>query len=444
MYSKASWNLSNPVNNKYKWQYVGIPVKSLTAGATFDFNKCYVREWDESVTNYYDIWSKRNDGSTLYKNASSILTQSHCYELVQQIPTTYTFSGDLLESDFSQTLSYTPTAYYKGQNIFGNPYPAAISISDQINFSNAEMSVYLYNTGTFYDWISSGAENTPGSGPGQYIVSTPGTAGILDIPSQIPSMQSFLVKSYVGGGSITISKSKGLTNNTDKQRMKEQITSSPKVATRIDVLGTNFSDRMWVVVDPTCTHNFDNGWDGYKVLGQAEVTQIYGLEADANYQIDAVNDLNETYLGFQPGTDTQFKLVFTHQNITNMYSSLYLIDLVANKTVDITQTGSEYTFTGTTGDATKRFKIVTITTGLYPDQHLSNVNIYNSQSTLFVDNQTNQPGQIALYNALGSCLLVSPIQANKLNQINTNLVKGVYVVKATINSEKVSKSIIVN
>ncbi|MEI6052331.1 MAG: hypothetical protein WCQ44_06485 [Opitutaceae bacterium] len=29
MYSKANWNLSNPVNNKYKWQFFGIPVKTI-------------------------------------------------------------------------------------------------------------------------------------------------------------------------------------------------------------------------------------------------------------------------------------------------------------------------------------------------------------------------------------------------------------------------------
>jgi hypothetical protein len=118
--------------------------------------------------------------------------------------------------------------------------------------------------------------------------------------------------------------------------------------------------------------------------------------------------------------------------------------LVANKTTDITQNGTEYAFTGTTTDATKRFKIVTATTGLNAAQQSLIVDIYSSQNTIFIDNQTDQTGQIALYNELGSCLLVSPVQANKLNQINTNLPKGVYVVKATINSEHVTKSVIIN
>jgi hypothetical protein len=50
MYSKATWNLSNPPGNKYKWQYFGIPVKQITAGTTFNFSRAYVRLCDESVS----------------------------------------------------------------------------------------------------------------------------------------------------------------------------------------------------------------------------------------------------------------------------------------------------------------------------------------------------------------------------------------------------------
>jgi len=445
MYSKATWNLNNSVNNKYKWQFFGIPVKSMTAGSTFDFSKCYVREWDESVTSMWDVWSKRNDGSSLYKNASSLLTQNKCYELVQQSEKLYTFAGDLLDTDFTQPLSYTSSAAYKGQNIFGNPYTAAISIGNQITFTNAENSIYLYNTGTFNDWNSNGgSSSTPGSGPGQYIVSTPGTAGILDVPSQIPSMQSFLVKSHVGGGSITIHRNTGLAKNNDKQRIKGAISDNLKVAVKIDVQGTSFSDRMWLFVEPTCTRNFDNGWDGPKILGQAEVTQLYGLETDGNYQIDAVNDLNESYIGFQPGTDTQFKLIFTNQNINTMYSSIYLVDMVANKTTNITQSGSEYAFTATTNDATKRFKIISSTTGLNPTQQSSKINIYSSQSSIFIDNTIDQTGEMKLYDALGNCIQRSTVIPHCMNQIKTSLSKGVYIVTVLVNSEKATKSIIIN
>jgi hypothetical protein len=444
MYSKATWNLNNSVNNRFKWQFFGIPVKSLTAGSTFDFKKCFVREWDESVTSMWDVWSKRNDNSTLYKDATSILSQSKGYELVQQYVTLYTFAGELLNDNFTQTLNYTSTAAYKGQNIFGNPYTSAISIKDQFSFTNAVQAVYLYNTGTFNDWNGG---TIPGSGPGQYTVSTPGTAGIVDgVPTQIPSMQSFLIQSLTGGGSFTINRT-GLTKNTDKQRVKSNTASTPNISSKIDVIGTNSSDRMWLVENPICTRNFDNGYDGPKVLGTAEATQLYGLEADGNYQINVVSGINESYLGFQPGTDTQFKLVFNHQNTDSKYSSIYLTDLVANQTVNITQTGTEYPFTAASNDVIKRFKITAVTnttTGLNSTNQPSAINIYDSHNSIFIDNKTDQSGEMSLYNALGSCIRVSPILPNELNQFNLNLNKGVYFVKATINAEKVTKSIIIN
>jgi hypothetical protein len=444
MYSKATWNINNPINQKFKWQFFGIPVKSLTAGSTFNFNKCFVREWDESVTSMWDVWSKRNDNSTLYKDANSVLSQSKGYELVQQFTKLYTFEGDLLDGDFTQTLSYTSTAAYKGQNIFGNPYTSAISIKDQLSFTNAVQAVYLYNTGTFNDWNGG---TIPGSGPGQYTVSTPGTAGIVDgVPTQIPSMQSFLIQSLTGGGSFTINRT-GLTKNTDKQRVKSSTASTPNISSKIDVIGTNSSDRMWLVENPICSRNFDNGYDGPKILGTAEVTQLYGLESDGNYQINVVRDINESYLGFQPGTDTQFKLVFNHQNTDSKYSSIYLTDLIANQTVDITQTGTEYSFTAASNDAIKRFKISAITkstTGLNSTNQSPAINIYGSNNSIFIDNMTDNSGEMILYNTLGSCIKVSAILPNKLNQFNVNLNKGVYFVKATINTEKVTKSIIIN
>jgi len=63
---------------------------------------------------------------------------------------------------------------------------------------------------------------------------------------------------------------------------------------------------MWIFTFPSCTRNFDNGFDGKKMLGFSQVSQLYSIENDGIYQINAVNNMNESYLGFQPGEDTQF------------------------------------------------------------------------------------------------------------------------------------------
>jgi len=443
MYSRASINLANPTGSKYKWQYFGIPVTALAYSPSF--NSAYVRQWDESVTSYYDIWVQNNVGTSLLLAAGTTLTPGNGYELAQTGNKTYSFTGTLVTSDFSKSLPYTSSAYYKGQTVLSNPYVAGMDITKLSFGANTEHTVYLYNTGTYNDWLTTeGAQSQPGSGPGTYIVSTPGSAGVVSgVPTHIPSMQGFIVKSTaVGGGSISLNYSTvNLVSDTDAQRVKS---TTAKISTMIDVIGTNFSDRMWIMEDANCTRSFDNGYDGPKVLGYAEVSQLYGLEDDGIYQIDAVSDLNNTYLGFQPGTETTFKLVFKHQNTETKYSSIYLVDLVANTTTDITQSGTEYNFTSTATDAVKRFKIVSTITGLDKTEESANLKVFNTNNTIVINNNTNSAGKLSIYDTMGKTLQVLNFNSNGLTTIPTTLNKGTYILKAIVDSEKTTKRIIIN
>ena len=457
MYSKANWNLSNPAGSKYAWQFFSLPVKSITAGNTFtgllgnnSGSTRYVREWDESSVDFYDAWVLGGSRQSLYKSSGSTLDQNHGYELVQQTPTTYTFAGELLNTDFTQTLSYTPGAAFAGEHIFGNPYTAAINIASIQFGANTENSVYLYNTGTYNDWDGGSGNKvgagTPGNGPGQYTVSTTATAGVGLVPSQIPTAGSFLVKSTNASGSISISKSTGLVANIDLQRVKgTSATTSNKINTRIDVIGQNFSDRMWIFTFPSCTRNFDNGFDGRKMLGISGTTQLYSIENDGIYQINAVNDMNESYLGFQPGNDTQFKLVFNHENTDVNYGKIYLLDLVANQTVDITQTGTEYPFTATSADATTRFKIITQTTGTTnPIESNLKLKMFNTNEAVYVQNFSDSKATYMLYNVSGRLIQRISVDANSIKTISTkNLNAGVYIAKSETETEKVTQRFII-
>ncbi|MEI6052330.1 MAG: T9SS type A sorting domain-containing protein [Opitutaceae bacterium] len=422
--------------------------KNNTAGNTFNLSNSYVREWDESSIGFFDAWVLAGDGSTtLYKNSGSTLDQNHGYELVQQSPTTYTFSGELLDTDFTQSLPYTSGVAFAGQHIFGNPFTAAINIADiQFGLTNTEKAVYLYNTGTFTDWSNAGGFSDPGNGPGQYTVSTPLTAGSGSVPSQIPTSGSFLVKSFGGTGSITIPKAGGLVANIDQQRIKKQnLSSALKVNTRIDLIGQKFSDRMWIFTDASCSRNFDNGWDGRKILGSSQVSQLYSIENDGNYQINAVNDMNESYIGFQAGEDTQFKMVFNHENTDKIYGKIYLVDLLANKTIDITQNGTEYAFTANANDATKRFKIITQTTGtLNPTESSSKLKMFNTSEAIYIQNFTEKTATYMLYNASGKAIQTINVDPNSMITVNTNsLNSGIYIAKSETETEKATLRLII-
>ena len=438
MYSKASWDLNQDTGSKYSWQYFGIPVKTLSFGDT-TFGNCIVREYKESSTDALGVWTALS--------TTMSLTTGTGYEIVQQNPTKYVFAGELNNDNFNQTLNYTPGARYPGQHIFSNPYTVAIDITKLAFDANTEPSVYLYNTGTYNDWFSSSTGTT--TAPGQYVVSTPVTAGSNGVPAQIPSMQGFLVKNLATTSGLLIIPYLGSTmNNKELQRalgLKEGV-AADKISTRIDLSGTHSADCMWIFTDPTCTQSFDAGWDGYKMLGSALNPQLYAMETAGDFQIDAVGDINGTFLAFSAGADTEYKLTFTHQNTNTRYSALYLVDLSENKTTDITASGSEYTFTAQSSTTpVKRFKIITA-----PEVETNNpvvssfLKIINSPGTLIIQNLSNQSGNLVIYTMNGVAIEKMAYKANDITTFSTSgLLPGAYVAKASSAGVRVTEKIII-
>lgn len=428
MYSLASWNLANPVNGKYKWQFFGIPVNSIVLSPTFDGS--YVRQNNEAGNGSGYTSDKR----WIQLTNTSVMTPVNGYEIVQPSAKTYYFQGQLVNSDISKSLTYTTTADYPGQQILSNPYTAAIDIA-KINYSNMEESVYLYNTGSFNDWqLNTGVIN-PSSNPGQYVVAPKNTAGTGGIPGELPSMQGFMVVSYSGGGTLTIPYSSVITKSTDLQRARSTENSADKVYTRINVSGTRFSDQLWIFSNPNCTHNFDNGWDGYKMLGNTLAPQIFAIENDGNYQVDAVDNADQTSLGFIAGEDSIYTLTFVHQNLSDQYSSLYIVDSQEKKTVDVTQNGSTYTFNAPMYSSDyNRFKISStssISTALPTTANeISDVKVFVSGQMLHVVNTSGDSGVVTLIDMMGRIVQKIRYNANGETIVAINLHPGTYLAKA--------------
>ncbi len=441
MFSKSEWNTSNPEGSRYKWQFFGIPVTTLNYNANFNYSGCFVRKWAENSTGYYDAWVVDNNSNILQLASGATLTPGLGYELVQQSNHKYSFAGTLVHSDFSQSLPYTSSAYFKGQSVLSNPYTAAMDISEMVFGANTEAAVYTYNTGTYNEWLNANAQYTPGTGPGTYTVTTKGAGGLTGVLTQIPSMQGFIVKSTdVAGGSVSFPYS-SLIQNTEKQKAK----ASSKVGSTIDVIGTHYSDRMWILDDENCSPSFDNGYDGKKMLGSALASQLYGIQDNEPYQIQAVKNLNETYLGFLPGTDTSFKLVFNHQNLDTKYTKLYLFDIVANQTVDITAAGSEYSFTSTASDPAKRFKIIAntgMTTSIIESKN-DNLIIFNQGNKLIIDCKLAEIGNLQLFDFAGKLQSQFKFAGNAISTLDTNLQKGIYIARLSVGSIETAQRIII-
>jgi hypothetical protein len=314
MYTKGLYDSNPNIQNRWNWQFIGIPVRSTSLSLTTSIPnyESYICRMDETAQSQAVLWTQMG------KNA--LLSPFTGYEITQLSPKTITFKGDLVNKNFdSEELSFTGNSIYKGQHLFANPYTAAVDITKLVFGDHMDKTVYLYNTGSYSDWQTiGGGGKTRGDSPGQYRSIPINLAGQTSIPRQIPSMQAFLVRAHDNSihSKFSIPYSSAIAKNNEMQRAPE----SKKVLTLIDVIGTRFSDCLWLFTDSTCTHSFDNGWDGIKFIGSPLAPQLFAMEADGNYQINTVNDVNNTELGFQAGEDTQYS--------SNLHSRIWQLNTV--------------------------------------------------------------------------------------------------------------------
>jgi hypothetical protein len=262
-----------------------------------------------------------------------------------------------------------------------------------------------------------------------------------------------------------------------------QTSAQDLTGTRIDVQGARFSDQLWLFTVPTCTYNFDNGWDGYKMIGSSSAPQLFAIEPDGTYQVDAVPNVNNRYLGFSAGIDTAYTFTFVHENLSVYYTQLYLIDSVANKTTDIFASGTTYTFSALpTTEPVRRFKIVTslppvVITPVPKDTipvvipptvppeptdstgpkikdckgkkdkncPLKKLKIYGSDKYVYIENPFKFKGKMKICHAVtGKVLKSSDFNADGTTIITANIPRGIYIVTGTTQSDNVTALVIIH
>lgn len=332
---------------------------------------------------------------------------------------------------------------YPGQHLLANPYTAAIDVR-QITFgSDMEQTVYMYNTGTFKQWRDSkNSGNNLGNNPGQYTAAPKNWAGDSGIPYQVPSMGSFLVfvNNATANAYVNLNYNSVIMGNTDQNRVKS--TESKKVvSTIVDVVGENGGDRMWLFTDQNCTRSFDNGYDARKIIVPALSPQIFAVEQDGNYQINSIDNLNNTTLAFQAGQDTEYTLTFTHENIDMLYQNINLYDMVTKTTTDISAVGASYTFTAETSPKpVNRFKIFTSSEN--DNAAVSKFNIFNFGNTLNVANNGTKQAVIYIYDIAGRQIAQRKIQPNTIQDFNLQT-QHLYIVKVNSTEETLTHKFLI-
>ncbi len=453
MYSKSS--MEGKPANEYVWQYFGIPVTRVQADLVFSGS--YVREWNikgnnTDLENFY--WKELKNGD--------IMAPFNGYEVSNPEDKTVIFRGELVKEDKSFLLPhYSSAVEYDGQYILSNPYTASIKI-DNLQFGDdMDKTVYLYNTGSYNDWVSGGSGvNNQGDAPGRYLAIPQNQAGSAELSGEIPSMQGFLVKSNTGGSDVnkymTIAYSSVVSKNTTQQRVAEKNKSSEdKIYTIIDIDMESDNqmvqaDRMWLFTEENCTRGFDNGWDGPKVLAPSlSMPQIYAVEKDIKYQVSSMSNIDNTTIGFIPGESERYTLRFRHQNAEEKYGNIYLLDFIQKSVTDITENNSEYTFTAEGNELVNRFKIITRFSEdkdnwLNTTSGNSLISFYVENKTVYVLNPTDYPGNVYIYDLNGRSVYKGPISPQNITMVPLTFTPGVHLIRVNLddNSEMAEKIIL--
>lgn len=443
MYSKATFNTGNAAGSRYNWQFVGSPLRYLMAKDLLPASNAYFRKYSESNTS--SNWAMVDTTSMIYSFGGS--------EITQQLAHKYVMKGFLVNSDRAINLPWTYGSKYAGQHLLANSYTAAIDIR-KIKFgSDMERTVYLYNTGNFNQLIGSGTDGTAG----QYTAIPANLAGTAGLQAEIPSMQGYLVKRIPYNTmatnaqrdsvfTVTYSSVVMPTAQTTLQRAKAQTPSSDMTYSIVSVEGSRFADKLWLFNVAGCTTGYDNGWDGYKMIGSTDAPQLYASSEDANYQVYSTNDIANTVLGFRAGEDATYTMRFNHINMRSLYPNLYLVDAVANKTIDISADGASYTFAASKSDTENRFSIVAntgSTTDVKTPSVNANISMYSYDKTVVINNNTGKVGELMIYDIAGRFAQHARFVAG-VNHIATALKAGTYVVKAVVPEvDVVVKSVII-
>lgn len=434
----------------YRWQFFGIPVESIKPDPTF-FG-AFLREYDEGYngednTKFYQKWRKIGNNSTL--------TAFKGYEITQNSPKTYYIQGRLYFGDKQLTMSRkapkVTTAsnpsdkinhWGLGKNIFGNSYTSAINIR-KIEFpEEVEKTVYIYNTGSFADWgkrRNNIATEESNSNPGVYIAVPQSVASTI-FDNRIPSMQGFLLKFkddetiFNGPDAVVTLKytDGGVNNNTKPQRIAAK-DSADNALGHIQVFleSKTSEDKMWLIETPEATDNFDNGYDGYKLLSQSPSASIFTELNNDQLQISSTDVIVGKTFSFRSNSDRDYTLTLVKKNLGH-YDNLHLLDLKTHTYLPLTNDTTSYSFvSNNNGLIEKRFVIVnesntTIDIDNNPSYEL--IDIYMADHNILItNNMTTSAGTITLSDVSGRTVMQSNIKQG-FNQIPVSLSTGVYMV----------------
>ncbi len=388
------------------------------------------------------LWDNESHGWTKLLRNGDTMRPFGGYSFTQRTAgTTYWIQGTLAQAqDTTIALCYNASDKEMGQyNLIGNSWTAPINIAGfkPDDFQNCEATIYMFNTG----------QDADGSGTvegGQYVAVPVMTASEQKPALQvIPAMQTFQVNAEGENPSLTL-------RYKDLVRPVSAVNRQPmRIAGRagttsygdydgegiterlhIHISGSRFADVVHLYRNADCTYDFDNGWDGTKVLGDASAVQLFVEHDLRRFAVSTQPAFDGTRLGMLRGEDDTYTLRFDYDGT----ETLYLYDAETDRYTPVTNEAT-YTFTTLTTEVEHRF-LLTATAPESPSGPTTGiVNLTTDRDRAVLTNTTGERLSVVLYDAAGR-LCGRYTSDAPLWDIPLPETQGVYLIEAKTNHEQ--------
>jgi len=384
-----------------KWHMVSSPITGATANT---FLGDYLQNWDEPTATWSDI-----------TDPATALAPIKGYSLWDALKfgDTYTFTGTPNTGNQNAALTYTNHggSTYDGANLLGNPYPSSI---DWSGLDDTYGAVYYWDGSAYVSW-----NNGSGSGV-QYI----------------PPMQGFFV---VSGSSGTFN----LTNNNRTHSGASFYYKSSGTISNglvLEATGDNYNDALYLKLNEEAATGFELTRDAWKLPSNTPgISQLWSVSPEGNLSIDVRPYQEVIPLGFS--NDVAGNYSISIKEMADL-TSVILEDSKENTFTDLTK--GAYHFKWDLTDDENRFKIHLGITGIQTPSQDESVLIYASGQDLYlrpVEGQSN--GTLTLTDMAGRSVFQKQVQVSGLTIVTVNLIRGIYLVSYTTNTETLVKKVVV-
>lgn len=211
----------------------------------------------------------------------------------------------------------------------------------------------------------------------------------------------------------------------------------------VDVTGKTGGDRVWIFSQDGTTHGFDNGWDGQKI-NQSDGISLYVDEESGKYQVSTADNLNETWLAFQAGEETEYTLNINTTALKG-YKSIFLKDTVANKTIKLSDSITHYPFTAENkGKFVRRFLLKAKAENKVNESIDSTlVRAFTTGNILNIQNRTDETMTYILHDLDGLQLVNGTVEPYSMTTPDITFYPGIYFVLIKTNNFNKAEKVII-